>query len=490
MKEHNDDIHLKHLLQDKLEEHTVVAPDFVWSAIEKEMFPPTKKRRPIFWWFLFTGLFLGSLSFYFFYSKNELNFTFKTKELAAVVKSDTRTAKSYNSSQSDSEQILSKNNKNQQENINNNSEISEQSENDKVNSVTHLNVTNTQKQSIQNKKEKNNYSNKQSDNNLITKSESGKNEKTIETNANVNLNQVDRETENKLNTYEEAYLFELNLLSAKKLDHLANSIPIFTTNLRYPRKFVPYSFIDLYSGIGRNHREYTGSIGTNQSSKALLFDRTIKFKNKNFGLDYNLQFCRFASLRLGINTGSNRYTTRLFPIRIANVSLNDPLDISSPSGDLKSAPLDLDDQASTTSDSTTFLMRIIHKSRYYTVPLSIRFNTTNIRGPQFFAFSGLDFNFRGSDQNTLIVRRLQIERVFTTSKPANAQRLYLGWHLGIGIASNPIRRLQVFSEFNYSSLFSDYYTGKIVRIQSSNYQINVGLRFKLVSNYDAKRLVK
>ncbi len=135
-------------------------------------------------------------------------------------------------------------------------------------------------------------------------------------------------------------------------------------------------------------------------------------------------------------------------------------------------------------------MRIIHKSSYYTVPLSIRFNTTNIRGPQLFAYTGFDLNFRGNDKNTLIVRRFQVERVFSTSKPANAQTLYLGWHFGMGIASNPIRRLQVFSEFNYSSLFSDYYTGKIISIQSSNYQINVGLRFKLVSNHDTKRLVK
>ena len=50
MKEHNDDIHLQRLLNEKLEGHTVPAPDFVWPAIEKELFPPAKKRRPFFWW--------------------------------------------------------------------------------------------------------------------------------------------------------------------------------------------------------------------------------------------------------------------------------------------------------------------------------------------------------------------------------------------------------------------------------------------------------
>ena len=67
MIEHNDDTRLQQLLQEKLEEHTVPAPDFVWPAVEKELFPPAKKRRPVFWWFVFSGLFLGVLSLSCFY---------------------------------------------------------------------------------------------------------------------------------------------------------------------------------------------------------------------------------------------------------------------------------------------------------------------------------------------------------------------------------------------------------------------------------------
>lgn len=499
MKEHNDDIHLKHLLQDKLGEHTVEAPEFVWSAIEKEMFPPAKKRRPFFWWFLFTGLFIGGVTFYFIYPQNEFNFNFETRAFVTLKKAsegNSKTTQTYKSQLDSTKTINEKTIKttNSATNFQNNEHASYL--NQKNGKTFLIRKTNSTSKNTNNydrtKKQKTPVqpaillanSETENKNTKETKTELGNNE------SKNNIGEERSNVLNQTNLTNEFPNLEMSLLVAKSLDHTAFSIPLESTNLRYPRKFVPYSFLDFYGGTGKNHREYTGSISSNQSNKALLIDRTIKFKNRNIGFDYNLQFCRFASFRLGINTGTNRYTTRLFPIRIANVSLNDPLDISSPSGDLKSAPLNLDDQASSTSDSTTFLMRIIHKSSYYTVPLSIRFNTTNIRGPQLFAYTGFDLNFRGNDKNTLIVRRFQVERVFSTSKPANAQTLYLGWHFGMGIASNPIRRLQVFSEFNYSSLFSDYYTGKIISIQSSNYQINVGLRFKLVSNHDTKRLVK
>lgn len=75
MKEHNDDTHLQQLLNEKLEGHTVPAPDFVWPAIEKELFPPVKKRRPVFWWFVFSGLFLGTLSYFFLFPANHTAFS-------------------------------------------------------------------------------------------------------------------------------------------------------------------------------------------------------------------------------------------------------------------------------------------------------------------------------------------------------------------------------------------------------------------------------
>src|SRR3989338_834517 len=131
------------------------------------------------------------------------------------------------------------------------------------------------------------------------------------------------------------------------------------------------------------------------------------------------------------------------------------------------------------SDTTTFLMRIIHRSGYISIPLSIRFNTTNAIGPQVYGYTGFDFVFRGKDQNTLIVRKSQTERSFSTSKPRESSGFYPGWHLGLGIATNPVRKLQLYGEFNYSQVLGNYYTGKVISIKSNNLQLNVGLRIKL-----------
>lgn len=499
MKEHNDDIHLKHLLQDKLEEHTVVAPDFVWPAIEKELFPPANNRRPFFWWFVFSGIILGVLSFYFLYPRNEINFNYNSPEIAVkenttfLNSTPTKIVKSELESSKTLDGKSNKNVSNYQKNEND-SYVTPEKGNGKTAIIQSSYASNTNQKNRIKKTQKQKYL-EQASTPLST--EGFKDEKDIHKEQTINLGNTATNNNNgeeqkneiiQLNSRDELSSLEISLLVAKSVEHTASTIPLQTTNLRFPRRFVPYSFLDFYAGPGRNYREYTGLIET--TKKALLIDRTLQFKNKNIGLDYNMQFCRFASFRIGLNMGTNRYTTRLFPVRIANVSLNDELEISSPSGDLKSAPLELEDQASPFFDTTTFLMRIIHRSSYFTVPLSIRFNTPNVRGPQAYIYSGIDLNFRGTDKNTLVVRKSQIERIFTTSKPSNAQTLYPGWHLGLGLATNPIRRLQIFGEFHYSTLFSDYYKGKIVSIQSSNYQINLGLRFKLVANHDTKRLIK
>jgi hypothetical protein len=212
------------------------------------------------------------------------------------------------------------------------------------------------------------------------------------------------------------------------------------------------------------------------NTNTYLIDRTIQLKNTNFGLDYNYQFLPFASARIGISMGTNRYTTRLFPIRIANTNLNNELNISSLSGDLKSAPLELDEQASSISDTTTFLMRIIHRSSYFSVPLSVRFNTTNEKGPQAYSYAGIDLVFRGNDQNLLIVRRSQFERSYSTSNARRTRDFYSGWHFGVGLASNNSHRFQFFGEFNYARVFGNYYTGNVISIKSANIQLNGGVR--------------
>lgn len=483
MKEHNDDPKLQQLLHEKLEEHTIPAPDFIWPAIEKELFPPAKKRRLFFWWFVFAGLFLGTLSFsyFFLFPANHIDFSFvgvpvtmgqTMKSRQTIDSTTTGNEVTSNMTASNSTQHTqpassggsgTENNKS----LFNSTQQHQTSKTTKGRTNKHKNTAGND-QEMQTNPEINPVAISTKYFSSIAGSVIAKIAESRQPNDSILTPENPRNKEDDL---------ALNLLQAKSITHSTDTVRLIHPEKPFPKLFFPYSFIDIYAGVGRNNRTYSGIVETN--SKAFIIDRTIPLRNRNFGLDYNYQFLSFASFRIGINHGTNRYTTRRFPIRIANTALNDELEISSPSGELKSAPLDLADQASPFSDTTTFLMRIVHRSHYISIPLSIRFNTPNIRGPQVYGYTGFDFVFRGKDQNTLIVRKSFTERSFSTSKPRSARGFYPGWHLGLGISSNPVRKLQVYGEFNYSQVFGNYYTGKIISIRSNNVQLNVGLRMNL-----------
>ena len=481
MKEHNDDIRLQHLLNEKLEEHQVTAPDFIWPAIEKELFPPAKRRRPFFWWFVFSGLFLGILSYFLLFPFHSIRFSSELVKLPIITTNkplQSKVSTPFNQQQSNAHTTNEKNSQSIASTVETKkrSRLNSQEPKDhSTNTAIKKNNQNNQNKSTTNKHGKNTMI--MMDAKFIGRPtaylQSIVNRLIAETTKSRQANDsiLASTSHNAANDN-----LELLLLQAKKIEHTTDSIRVIYSKPQLPKAFVPYSFIALYAGAGRNNRTYSGILGSN--SNTYIIDRKLQLRNTNFGLDYNYQFAPFASVRIGINKGTNRYTTRLFPIRIANTALNDELEISSPSGELKSAPLDLADQASQISDSTVFLMRIIHRSQYISIPLSVRFNTINAKGPQLYGYTGFDFVFRGKDQNTLIVKKSQIERSFSTSNVRDARGFYPGWHLGLGIASNPIRRLQVYGEFNYSQIFGNYYTGKVISIRSNNMQLNAGLRIR------------
>ncbi len=478
MIEHNDDTRLQQLLQEKLEEHTVPTPDFVWPAVEKELFPPAKKRRPVFLWFVFCGLFLGTLSFFILFPAHHIDLALNgitapmNKSLQPLQSGVSTTTENKQESITSSTTVQHHQAVLTHTDNNNNLLLSSTPSDQDARTATLRN--DDQKRAPKTSQGKKTNPKVDPDIDLSTPSLPLVDPLIVENQQNSQPKDTVSTLENRPDENNDL-LF--STLLAKTITYTTDTVRSIHPEKPFPKLFFPYAFIDIYAGAGRNNRTYTGIVES--TSKAFIIDRTLRLKNRNFGVDYNYQFLPFASARIGINMGSNRYTTRLFPIRIANTSLNDELEISSPSGELKSAPLNLADQASQISDTTTFLMRIVHRSHYFSVPLSIRFNTTNLKGPQLYGFTGLDFLFRGKDHNTLIVRKSFTERSFGTSKPRETRGFYPGWHLGLGMSSNPKRRLQVYGEFNYSQVFGDYYTGKVISIRSSNAQLNVGLRINL-----------
>lgn len=483
MKEHNNDSELQRLLREKLEEHTVPAPDFAWPAIEKELFPPAKKRRPFFWWFVFSGLFLGTFTLFFLFQSTGTDIATGMSATAIhqtlpVLQPTVKPIDTSSEQQSSSKSPANSSENNATKAATSNSNAYEasvssmNSGSDPSGKPSKTHETNSQTQTIT-----------QPDSQQHLPTNTVKPIASVPARALSGTHLVIAKTTRYFTTLEttaknqlpdSSKVLSLSNLSPKTITFQPDSIRPIPPLLPPLGSFKGYSFIDWYVGAGRNRRTYTGIVESN--STAFIIDRSIPLKNTNFGIDYNYQFLPFASARIGVNMGSNRYITRLFPIRIANTDLNNELEISSPSGDLKSAPLELDDQASSISDTTTFLMRIVHRSRYFSVPLSVRFNTTNEKGPQLYGYTGFDFVFRGNDQNTLIVRRSQFERSYSTSSPRGARGFYSGWHLGAGLASNNSRRFQFYGEFNYSQVFGNYYSGKVVSIKSANLQVNLGLR--------------
>ncbi|HLP54944.1 MAG TPA: hypothetical protein VK151_07940 [Fluviicola sp.] len=488
MKEHNNDTELQQLLREKLEGHTVPAPDFVWPAIEQELFPRAKKRRSFFWWFIFAGLFLGTLSWFFLFPSKSTDFSFGTA--AAPVSKTVQslqpipTAATEKQSQSTDKSTVTKSKSSGTTAMHSNEPGTNTSEKHNgpfvSSSQPGKDPTTVANKSVPGKGAKRPSPSK-SPSNPPTKPVTY----TIAHSSSVTASLIAKTAGYfaTINTIAETRqpdsndVSAMSALSSKTIAFQPDTVKLIHPFIPLSIGFSGYSFIDVYLGVGRNRRTYSGIVESN--SNAFIIDRTLQLKNTHFGIDYNYQFLPFASAGIGLNMGSNRYITRLFPIRIANTDLNKELEISSPGGDLKSAPLELEDQASSISDTTTFLMRIIHRSKYLAIPLTIRFNTTNARGPQLYGFTGFDFVFRGKDQNTLIVRRSLFERSYSTSNPRGARGFYSGWHLGLGLASNPSRRLQLYGEFNYSQVFGNYYSGKVISIKSSHLQLNAGLRINL-----------
>jgi hypothetical protein len=277
--------------------------------------------------------------------------------------------------------------------------------------------------------------------------------------------------------YQPIFPFESTLLSVQiipfNLTKENKTIENVSTNL-------PSWYIEMYAGFGRNVRTYDGLLELAKLNKhSTLINRTIAFKNRNIGFNLRKDLKPYLQLRAGFNYGVNTFTSRFFPILLSNNDLNKEIQVSSPVGELKSDNLELESAANQLSDSTSFLMRISHKSTYFQIPISLSFNSINSKGPILYGFSGLDIIFHGKEQNDLLLRREKFSRSALIQRNTERNKFNLGFNFGIGIASTSSKRLQVFSECVYSRVLGPYYSGNVLTIYSHNWQINTGLRMKM-----------
>jgi hypothetical protein len=441
---------LRSLLSQKFEEHHIEAPQQAWNAIQAEMFPNTSKKRGAWVWWIF-GTLIGGLVCTVALTSSTENILLASASKSTLLLGNDSDQHIFIGVRTESKQVkISKAAKHQ---------IAPSTEN------------------------KSKSRNKKDSRNRITNPSNTQIEGTIDstrllagTIQNTRNAQSLTDSSNRL-AFSPLFPLQTSLLLHALMPFSADQL----TQSKTPRKAIASGwYIEAFSGLGRNIRSYEGYIDNAKGKNHAVFvNRTVKMKNTNMGIYLRKELTSTIQVRTGINYGYNTFTTRFFPIRIANGDLNKEIDVSSPVGELKSGDLDLESEANPTSDSTTFLMRLSHRSSYFQLPLSLTFNSVNARGPQVYGFTGVDFIVRGSEENNLLIRRQDFARTAQIERLNKGKTAHIGVHAGFGLASSSSENTQVYTECLYSRILGPYYTGNVLTIYSQSWQLNVGLRFKL-----------
>ncbi len=436
---------LRSLLAQKFEEQHIEAPEQAWNAIQTELFQSNSKKIGLWTWYFLGTIVIACLLLPLIFSNHESNYS-----IALTSKSTLRFGKNLTLSKnksSDYETIKSNNNNTKSINNYKHSQLKKA---DLIASKKGTEQTTNYPLTLISQPRNLSYSGSQSIDSVLL---------------------VSRLQFHPINTFESSLLFPTILpFDASQFNNGTSNVSNQHSGW----------YLEVFSGLGRNVRTYEGYIEkAKQNKHAVFVSRSVKFKNTNMGVYVRKELTPSIQLRTGLNYGINTFTTRFFPIRIANAELNKEIQVSSPTGDLKSGNLELESAANQTSDSTSFLMRISHRSTYYQIPLSLTINSTNVKGPVVYGFTGLDFIFRGKEENKLLIRRQDFAKTAEIQRATKGKNAHLGLNVGFGISSTTSKKVQVYSECVYSRIFGPYYTGNVLTIYSQNWQLNAGLRFKL-----------
>jgi hypothetical protein len=213
-----------------------------------------------------------------------------------------------------------------------------------------------------------------------------------------------------------------------------------------------------------------------QGPRANLVDPTLVMRHRGVSFDYQYQFSRHVSFLAGVFLHRTRFTSRLFPIRIANENLDDELTFNAPTGELKSQPLNSSDLASTFSDTTVLLARLHNRSSYVSLPLAIRLTSSTIGRLQFYGDIGIQLNYKFHDKNTLIIRKNAFERSFESQRVSIRRWINPSFQTGIGILWGQANRVQFFTELNYNRYLGELYSSPTMSIIGQNFGLNIGMR--------------
>lgn len=478
---------IRKLFQEKLDGIDTNPPEQIWDGIENELFPKNKKR-PILWLILAATI-LGGLSIYF---------SLKTNNSTPYVVSNTAESNTKSSeSHYKNESITNPKTENKERNVEiPESQLDNNEQKSKPNSIKNLlepknkdlithpaenrkskpsKTKNLAEQKFEGD-DKENYTNHQPNKKIEVPQKDKTNATQIaheeEKSLAIEMTRTNNKNEDSTNIKTKQNEPELTstdtIKSTTSSENPPTSPPIAPPN-------IAKQFLLLSASLGRELRNYQFNDGL-ASNYPNLVDRDVNMRYRSLGVSYQNQFKPSWAWSVGLLTHRNRFITRLFPIKIANENLDDALVFNSSSGELKSNELNLSEFANTNQDTTVFLGRIIHRSAFLSIPVSLRWNTNNSDKLNFYVQTGIQFNIKMRERNTIILRNTAFERSFDTQRLVNRQILAPSGVISLGICSPLKKRIQWFGELNYAQYLGNYHQGNNITITSRNLYLSFGLR--------------
>jgi hypothetical protein len=470
-----DDYKIKKLFQEKFEEASNETPPHIWESIEKEIFPKKKKSRALL--ILFVALFFCGTTLY-------LSIFLSTKSHSAI---QVVSAKDFRE-ESDSSEVL-------QNDVHGLLKTEESSaSNDSVHPMAFLNSNSSLKAKSTRKNiklSKNERDSRLLNNGLSYQMATMQNESTKTTPIDLISNHEYAISQDSVLSIHHEIGFKTSNEPIKTTikDTVAfKLIPILPLNItrqepNYSRKILSSlaimkkHYLLLSSSFGRENRNYKFSSSSTASPN--LVDREVNMKYRSLTLSYQNQLKQNWLLGIGVSVHRNRYITRLFPIKIANERLDDPYEFGASSGDLKSSPLNLSQFANPNQDTSVFLGRIIHRSAFVSLPITLRWSTYRASKVNYYLQAGFQFNFKLREKNTLIIRNSFFAREFESNVLRDRQVLSPSALFSVGIASPNEKRIHWFGELTFSQLLGNYYKSNNLSIRSNQTYLSFGIRFPL-----------
>lgn len=232
---------------------------------------------------------------------------------------------------------------------------------------------------------------------------------------------------------------------------------------------------DIYAGIGRSPRQNTVLADENI---LILTDSKVQLKNRLMGFNVRYQITPHFGVRSGVGVGINRYRSRFFPVSIPNDQLNQNVEIATADGVLRLVGLESNALPSNNADTSTFVMRVVHRSTHLFVPVSIYFNTTmKPKKVYFYGATGVDFATRIRERNAVIVRSSGNDRDVSLERLKRGISILTNWHVNAGLAFPFENKVELFTELNYSLNISNDLKSNYLKTNFSYFQVILGLRF-------------